>query len=197
MSVLPDGLAPLAPEFYDRPTLAVAQDLLGCVLVHTSAEGVTAGRIVETEGYVAATDPACHAYRGRTSRNAPMWGPAGNAYVYFTYGMHYCMNVVTESEGEAAAVLIRALEPLEGLELMRARRGIERDELLCSGPARLCRAMGIDTRLSGTPLQGPHLWLLPGESVGEVYTTTRIGISQGMELPWRYYPVGNRWISRK
>ena len=189
--------APLRPEYYARPTLDVAKELLGCVLVRESAEGRTSGRIVETEAYVAAVDPACHAYRRRTRRNEAMWGPPGRAYVYFTYGLHYCMNVVTEPDGIASAVLLRALEPLEGIDLMIERRGTRDTRLLCSGPARLCQALGIDTGLNGASLQGPELFVLPGEPYGDITSTTRIGISQGSSLPWRYYPAGNRWISRK
>ncbi len=187
----------LPSEYYARPTLEVAQDLLGCLLIHDSPEGRTAGRIVETEGYVARIDPAAHAYRSRTRRNEPMWGPPGHAYVYFTYGMHYCFNVVTEPEGMAAAVLVRALQPLEGLDLKIRRAGVEKPRLLCSGPGRLCQAMGIDTRLTGAPLQGPELRLVPGERPSDIVSTTRIGIRQGQDLPWRYYPAGNPWISRR
>ncbi len=187
----------LPPEYYDRPTLEVARDLLGCVLVSESSEGRVAGRIVETEGYVASVDPACHAYRSRTARNEPIWGAPGRAYVYYTYGMHYMLNAVTEPEGIAAAVLIRALEPLEGLDLMSERRGTNKPKLLCSGPARLTQALGIDGRLNATPLQGPRLLILPGVPMGGIVSTTRIGITRGVELPWRYYPAGNSWISRK
>lgn len=193
---MPDA-QPLTPDYYARPTLEVARDLLGCVLVSESPEGRVAGRIVETEGYVASIDPACHAYRSRTARNEPMWGAPGRAYVYYTYGMHYMLNAVTEPEGIAAAVLIRALEPLEGLDLMAERRGTDKPKLLCSGPARLTQALGIDGRLNATPLQGPCLLILPGVPVGEIVSTTRIGITRGVELPWRYYPAGNPWISRK
>ena len=192
--------APLPPEWYARPTLEVARDLLGCVLVSETPDGCCAGAIVETEGYVAAVDPACHAYRSRTRRNEPMWGPPGRAYVYFSYGMHYMLNVVTEPDGVAAAVLLRALEPLEGLGLMAARRGVADPKLLCSGPGKLCKALGVDASANGAPLQGPRLSILPrppGDAVGEVVSTTRIGISRGADLPWRYYPAGNRWISRK
>ncbi len=188
---------PLPTEYYARPALEVARGLLGCLLVREAAEGCTAGRIVETEAYTAAEDPASHAHRGLTRRNAPMWGPPGRGYVYFTYGMHYCLNAVAEPEGSAGAVLIRALEPVEGVDLMRARRGVEDVRLLCSGPARLCRAMEIDVRLNGEPLQGPVLSILPGEPVGEVVTTTRIGVTRGAELPWRFYPAGSRWVSRR
>jgi len=189
--------APLPPEYFDRPTLEVARDLLGCVLMSDSPAGRASGRIVETEGYIARIDPAAHAYRGRTVRNAPMWGSPGHAYIYFTYGMHYCTNVVTEADGVAAAVLIRALEPLEGLDLMAERRGVENPQLLCAGPARLSQALGLDARLSGAPLQGPDVFIYPGEPPTEIVATTRIGISRGKDLPWRYYPVGSPWVSRK
>lgn len=190
-------IEPLPPEFYERSTLVVARDLLGCLLISDSPEGRTVGRIVETEGYVASIDPACHAYRGRTRRNEPMWGEPGRAYVYFTYGMHHCLNFVTEPEGTAAAVLIRAVEPVAGLDLMERRRGQNKPKLLCSGPGRLCQAMGIRVDLSGAPLQGPDLWVLPGEDIGEVVTTTRIGVTLGSNFPWRFYPKGSPWISKR
>lgn len=187
----------LPPEFYARPTLDVAQELLGCVFVHLSPEGVTSGRIVETEAYISAIDPSSHAFRGRTERNAPMWGPPGRAYVYFTYGMHYCVNFVTEPEGAASAVLIRALEPIEGLELMQQRRRTTAPRLLCSGPARLTQAMGIGRALNNAPLQGPALYVLPGEPPREITAATRIGIREAVDLPWRFYAAGSPWVSRQ
>jgi DNA-3-methyladenine glycosylase len=192
-----DTKEPLSPEFYDRATLDVARDLLGCVLVRESPGGRAAGRIVETEGYVPLIDPASHAYRRRTNRNAPMWGPPGRAYVYFTYGMHYMVNLVTEPEGQAAAVLVRALEPLEGVDLMHQRRGVDKVRLLCSGPGKLCQALGIGAALNGAALQGPDLLVLSGDPVREIVSTTRIGITRGVDLPWRFYEAGSNWVSRR
>lgn len=187
----------LPRSFYARDTIAVARELLGSFMVHQSPEGVTAGRIVETEAYIQG-DPACHASRGMTPRNRVMFGPPGHAYVYFIYGMYYCFNAVTAPEGVGEAVLIRALEPLEGIYLMRERRGRERMAELCGGPAKLVQAMGITHQHNGTDLTSGQLFICRGKTRREkIVTATRIGIKEGAELPLRFYIEGNPYISRK
>lgn len=188
----------LPHDFYSRDTALVARHLLGKVLVHHSPAGIAAGRIVETEAYKQG-DPACHAYRGMTPRNRAMFGPAGHVYIYFTYGMHYCFNVVTADAGVGEAVLLRALEPLAGIELMRARRGRGSILELCSGPARLVQAMGIDPGLYGHDLTREPLVLIRGTDIPEkdVVVTTRVGITSGAELPLRFYVKGSRYVSKK
>lgn len=190
-------MQPLSVDFYARDTEQVAKELLGKLLVHMTEEGTTLGKIVETEAYLK-DDPACHASRGMTPRNSVMFGPPGRAYVYFTYGMHYCFNTVTATEGVGEAVLIRAVEPLEGLDLMRKRRGRDRLHELCAGPARLVQAFGITKEHNKTDLtRGPLFIASSDEPTPEIYTTTRIGIKEGADLPLRFYIQGNKFISKK
>ena len=154
------------------------------------------GRIVEVEAYHH-TDPAAHSYGGRTARNAVMFGPPGYAYVYRSYGIHWCVNFVCEEEGSASAVLIRALEPTEGVAAMRRRRGVKDERLLCSGPGRVCEALGITGAHNGLALDKPPFLLLPRASkVVEVAVGPRIGITKAVELPWRYGLKGSRFLSR-
>lgn len=183
-------------NFYARPTLEVARDLLGKVLVRRSNQGACAGTIVETEAYTQ-DDPASHASRGKTKRNATMFAPPGHGYVYLIYGIHSCFNVVTGNEGVGEAVLIRALEPLAGIELMQERRSTRKLKPLCSGPARLCQALAITRAQDGINLMEDEIFLLPGCSLGQVITTTRIGISRGQELPYRFYIAASQFVSRR
>jgi len=168
----------------------VAPALIGATLLF---DGV-GGRIVEVEAYDR-EDPASHGYRGRTERNAAMFGPSGHVYVYRSYGIHWCLNLVCEDEGVPSAVLVRALEPTHGLEQMRGRRGVDDPRLLCSGPGRLCQALGITREHDGLPLDRPPFELRPGEPV-ETLAGTRIGITRAAELPWRYAEAGSRYLSR-
>ncbi len=193
----------LKRDFFARDTLAVARDLLGQRLVRLLDGRRLSGRIVEVEAYVGEQDQASHARPGRTRRNAPMYGPPGHAYVYFIYGMHHCFNVVTEREGFPAAVLVRALEPLEGIDEMRAQRGGRPDLPLSSGPARLCQALDLDRRFDGVDLCAPNARLflekdinVPDETIA---TGPRIGVrgdQVAVTAPWRFYVRGNRHVSR-
>ncbi len=191
----------LPRSFYARPSPKVASGLLGRLLVRRLPSGrLLSARIVETEAYQQ-DDPASHSFRGRTPRTEVMFGPPGHLYVYFTYGMHYCMNVVTAGPGEGSAVLLRAAEPLEGLADMARRRGTNDPRLLCSGPARLCQAFGVTARHNGTDLVNDgdgDLWLLTGRAVpgSSVAVGRRVGIRTGVERPWRFAIDRDPFVSR-
>ena len=179
-------------SFYARSVHEVARDLLGCVVRH----GDTAGRIVEVESYHQ-EEPACHAYVGLTERTSTLFGPPGIAYVYRSYGIHALLNAVSEEEGVGAAVLIRALEPIEGVDLMRARRGLQPLDQLCSGPGKLTQALGIGLELNGTPLTGGGpIDIEPRTREPEVVRGVRIGITKAADLPWRFCDAGSRHVSR-
>ncbi len=189
----------LRRDFYDRDTEIVSRELLGTVLECRTDEGIASGIIVETEAYVGEHDAACHAAAGRTRRTEPLYGAPGNAYVYFIYGMHWCINAVTRAEGLPSAVLIRALEPLEGIELMRRRRPRARSEReLTNGPGKLCAALGIDHRMNGLPLQRYPVVIRAGSNVedSDVVITPRIGISEAADWPLRYLIRENPFVSR-
>jgi DNA-3-methyladenine glycosylase len=182
----------LPAGFYDRPVVEVAVDLLGCIVSH----GDTAGRIVETEAYHH-SEPACHAYVGLTPRTRVLFGPPGIAYVYRSYGVHALLNAVSEPEGEGAAVLIRALEPIEGVDLMRERRGVERERDLCSGPGKLTQALGIGLELNDTSLDGAiSIYPRQSDEPPPHAACERIGITRAVELPWRFCEIGNSHLSR-
>jgi DNA-3-methyladenine glycosylase len=178
-------------DFFARSVHEVAPDLIGVTLLVDGA----GGPIVEVEAYDH-EDPAAHGYGGRTARNASMFGPPGHAYVYRSYGIHWCLNFVCEPEGSASAVLIRALEPRAGLEAMRARRGLHDERLLCAGPGRLCEALGIARDHDGLPLDVPPFELLAREEEPEIAAGPRIGITKAVEQPWRYALAGSRFLSR-
>ncbi len=184
----------MEPGFFDRGVVEVARDLVGCVVAHAGASGV----IVETEAYHD-SEPACHAYVGLTARTKPLFGPPGVAYVYRSYGIHALLNAVCEPVGVGAAVLIRALEPLDGLELMRERRGLERTLDLCSGPGKLTQALAIDLDLNDTSLQDGPIELLPpppGWEEPELIAGPRVGITRAVDLPWRFAARGSRNVSK-
>jgi DNA-3-methyladenine glycosylase len=195
----------LRRDFYARPTLDVARDLLGKILSHRTSDGIAAGRIVEVEAYIGEEDPACHAAPGPTARNAPLYGPPGVAYVYLNYGLHCLVNAVTEEQGSPAAVLIRALEPVEGLALMRARRSRAKwrrgkpapaDHELCRGPGNLTMALGITLAQNTLPLVRPPLVVEDDHSrVESVIWSPRIGIRVGTEHHWRCVVAGSAAVS--
>lgn len=188
---------PVPRAFFDRPAEQVAPDLLGRVFAHFSPEGVVAVRLTEVEAYAGLRDQASHAYRGRTARNAVMFGPPGHAYVYFTYGMHFCVNLVCLREGTAAAVLLRAGRIVDGLELAQARRPHSSERDLARGPARLCEALAIDRAFSAVDVCDPAgpLRLLPGDQGGEVRTGPRTGVSGAKDVPWRFWLAGEPSVS--
>jgi DNA-3-methyladenine glycosylase len=186
-------LKPLPRRFYQRDPVAVARDLIGRLLVREVDGERLIGKVVEAEAY-GPDDPASHAYRGETRRNRSMFGPPGHAYVYRSYGIHRCLNAVTLP---GSAVLVRAVEPLEGLDGMARRRGLDDPRLLCAGPGRLCQAFGIDLDEDGADLcDVPGLWIAGRESAPEVATTSRVGVTVAAERPWRFVEAGNRFASR-
>lgn len=191
-------LRPVVRTFFARPTVVVARDLIGCLLVHDSPEGRTVGRIVEAEAY-SHDDPGSHANRGQTPRNSPMFEDPGRAYVYFTYGMHFCLNAVAHAPGVPGAALIRAAEPLEGLELMRLRRGAGiRDRDLARGPGRLTQAFGLHRDHNRLDLTRRPLYICTGERYpeGAVTSGPRIGLGATQDgRAWRYHVTGSPWVS--
>jgi DNA-3-methyladenine glycosylase len=184
-------MALIRRDFFARSVHAVAPDLIGAIFLFNGV----GGRIVEVEAYHH-TDPAAHSFGGRTDRNAVMFGPPGFVYVYRSYGIHWCVNFVCEPEGSASAVLIRAIEPLEGLEKMRRRRGLEDERLLCSGPGRLCEALGISRAHNGLPLDAPPFRLERPTGRVEIAVGPRIGLTKAVEQPWRYGLAGSRFLSK-
>lgn len=186
-------MRPLPRSFYSRTAVEVARELIGCVLV----KGESSGRIVEVEAYVGENDPAAHAARGLTPRTRVLYGPPGHAYVYFIYGMYECLNLVAEPEGSPGCVLIRAVEPLTGMEQMRRRRGLVHTEQLANGPGKLTIAMGITRELNGADVTKGPLLVTKGGKRAEIVTTTRIGIRRATDWPLRFYEKGSRFVSRK
>ena len=202
----------LQRSFFNRPTLDVTADLIGKVLVHRTRAGVASGMIVEAEAYIGEDDPACHAAPGPTKRNEPLYGPPGVAYVYLNYGMHYLVNAVTEAKGSPAAVLIRALQPVEGVPLMMKRRlrqgyGAQgrrpesrpiHETDLCRGPGNLTKALGITLQENRLDLTASRLWIEDrGLAAGRLRWGTRVGITRGAERPWRCWADGHECVSGK
>src|SRR5664279_1313883 len=178
-------------KFFDRSVHEVAPALIGATLLVDGVGGI----IVEVEAYHH-TDPAAHSYTGMTERNAVMFGPAGFAYVYRSYGIHWCVNFVCEAEGSASAVLIRALEPTAGIAAMRRRRGVPEERALCSGPGKLCQAMGVTIKYNGLPLDRPPFELRARATVPEIVVGPRIGITKAVDATWRYGLAGSRFWSK-
>lgn len=193
-----DRKAKLDRRFYRRSTPRVARDLLGKILVRVYDGNILAGKIVETEAYCGESDPASHAAAGRTERTEIMFGPPGYAYIYLIYGKYYCLNAVTETEGKAGAVLIRALEPLQGIKIMQRFRPSGNLKELTSGPGKLCQALAIDHQLNGADLLGNTLFLLSAPPIPEkmVAATPRIGVSAARNVPWRFIVNGNPFVTQ-
>lgn len=209
---VPLSPSPLPRSFYLRPSLMVARDLLGKLLFRRLGRELLVGRIVEVEAYLGEKDPASHAFRGKTERNSVMFREGGYLYVYFTYGMHFCCNVVTERQGIGRAVLLRAVEPVQGLEIMATNRSLDieggnghgrevprRVAELTNGPAKLCQAMGIVRKDNGRDLCGHEIWISedPAFRPPKIARSTRIGIRSGVEHLWRFYIKGNPFVSGK
>jgi len=191
---------PLARSFYERHTVRVAKELLGKVLVRRLGSTELKGMIVEAEAYRGQDDPASHAYVGRTEGNEVMFGQPGHGYVYFTYGMHYCLNVTTEPIGQAGAVLIRAAQPVKGIEVMKKKRGIDRIRDLTNGPAKLTQAFAVTGALNGHDLTTVDKLFIAENDKPEAFhiaSTSRIGIRAGLDRPWRFFIKGNRFVSKK
>jgi DNA-3-methyladenine glycosylase len=196
--MIPETRKILSADFYLRPTLEVAKDLLGKIFVRKQSGLELAGKIVEVEAYHQDGDEASHSYKGRTARNALMFDAGGRLYVYFIYGMHFCMNVTTEKDGIGAAVLIRGIEPVHGIEDMRKRRGPDISFLqLTNGPAKCCQAFGIGRSHNGASLCGPEICILEAPSVidADIGVSSRIGITSGRKLEWRFFVKGNPFVS--
>jgi DNA-3-methyladenine glycosylase len=190
--------ATLPVSFFARPADVVARELLGTLVISSVGRRPTAGRIVESEAYLGAEDPASHGYRRRRNeRNAALFGPPGSWYVYRSYGLHWCANLVCGPEGNGGAVLLRALEPLDGLESMRSRRGEVDDRHLCSGPGKLCQALGITRELDGLSMVGSPVVVAPGEAERpSTLVTARVGITKAAEWPLRFLAAGSLYVSR-
>ena len=189
----------LPRSFYLRPTLTIARDLLGKYIIRHYRDSKLVGKIVEVEAYRGSIDPASHAYRGRTKRNEVMFLNGGHLYVYFTYGMHFCANIVTNKEGIAEAVLIRGVEPVEGIRVMQKLRGPNVTPLnLTNGPAKFCEAFGIKRQQNGESLLGNGIYLVQRKKVprSAISASTRIGIRSGTQKKWRFYVKGNAWVSK-
>jgi DNA-3-methyladenine glycosylase len=183
---------PLGKNFFNQPTINLAKALLGKILVFGDLRGI----IVETEAYLYRDDPGCHANRGQTSRNSPMFGPAGHAYVYLIYGMYHCLNIVSGKKGEGEAVLIRALEPVQGIPVMQKRRKTKKIENLCNGPGKLTQAFGITRKHNNSSLLEGDLRIYNSRSKPVICTSARIGLSAGKELELRFYIKENRFVSK-